>query len=123
MIHALLVMLGGGIGALARYGISLLLSAKYTGVFPIATLSVNLTGCLAIGIIASVGEKLGINETAKLLLITGLLGGFTTFSSFGLETLSLWKAGHTYTAMLYVLISNVGGIMLAFAGYKLFSNP
>ena len=79
----------------------------------------NLVGCLAIGYLsASMAEASGIRHEVKLALIVGCLGGFTTFSSFGLETLSLLQAGHIATAISYVLLSNVAGVGLAWLGVR-----
>jgi CrcB protein len=92
----LLVFIGGGIGSLCRFAVNLL-AVKFLplGVFPLATFAVNMTGCFLIGIVAYLaGERAMIPSHVKLFLTVGFLGGFTTFSSFGLETFDLLRHGH-----------------------------
>jgi len=114
------VMLGGALGTGARYGlVTHLQSSPLTG-FPYGTLAVNLIGCLVIGVLSStLADTTGTRADLKLALMVGVLGGFTTFSSFGLETVTLLQTGATGMAALYVLVSNVGGIALAWGGYRL----
>lgn len=84
-----------------------------------ATFWVNVSGCLAIGILYSF---LNIeNQTLRLLLVVGLLGGFTTFSSFGNETIQLFENGHKQTAVFYVLLSNICGLAAVYLGVKISS--
>ena len=82
-------------------------------VFPYPTLLIHLAGCLAIGIAYSILEN---NNTAKLIIIIGFLGGFTTFSTFGLELLTLIRAGSLGMATLYVTLSSFLGIFLVWLG-------
>jgi len=115
MTQFLLVFLGAGIGGAGRYAVSLALM-KANPDFPWATLVVNLVGCLLIGfgaILLNTPER----EPYRLLLLVGVLGGFTTFSSFSIETLNLWQSGHTTAAVVYVLMSNLLGIGFAALGY------
>jgi len=100
----LAVMAGGAIGSSARYGVSLLLP------YPWATLLVNVLGSAAIGWLAAQG----VSGTARLFLITGVLGGFTTFSAFSLETALLWERA-PWQAALYVAAS----LGLGLAGFAL----
>lgn len=116
------VALGGAAGSVCRYAAQGLIRAVLPGTFPYGTLTVNLTGSLAIGSLAALFEALGGSAAAlqaRLFLMVGVLGGYTTFSSFSLETLNLMRAGDWRTALIYVLSSNVGGLLLAFAGYAL----
>lgn len=97
------VFLGGGIGAGARYGLTLLLP---TANYPWPTLTANLLGCCAIGwLVGHYAQADWFVNQGRALLVTGLLGGFTTFSAFSLETMQLAQAGQIGTALGYVLIS------------------
>ena len=121
MYKLLLIALGGALGTLARYGTHVL--AKGAGerlAFPIATLTVNLLGCFAIGYLQGVlVERWPVREEYRLMLIVGFLGGFTTFSTFGWETAQLLRDGQVVRGMAYAVASNVIGIALVFAGYGL----
>ncbi|MEY3059851.1 MAG: fluoride efflux transporter CrcB [Bacteroidota bacterium] len=118
--HIAFVVLGSATGGTLRYMMSLYFVAKGLNKFPLATLSINLLGCLFIGIIYAISEKSTIGENIKLLLATGFCGGFTTFSAFAMENLQLIKLGATTTAITYIALSVVLGILLAFLGYILF---
>lgn len=104
----LLVGLGGAAGSILRHLVALAATAAMGTGFPWGTLAVNAAGSTAIGVLAS----LGLRDDARLLLVTGLLGGFTTFSAFSLETAQLW-ARAPWLAALYVAASLGGG----FAGF------
>jgi len=108
------IVLAGGLGSLCRY---LLWRAvtNPSSAFPSGTLAVNILGCFCIGLLARTVN----NEEARLAVITGFLGGFTTFSAFGLETLQLLRNGMAATAVCYVTASNVGGIAAAWAGWRM----
>jgi CrcB protein len=105
----LLVALGGALGSMGRYGISLLAMAWLGAAFPWGTLAVNVLGSAAIGVLA--GQ--GISGGARLFWITGVLGGFTTFSAFSLETALLWERA-AWQGVAYVLAS-LGLGLAAFA--------
>lgn len=105
--------LGGGL----RYIISVFFNQKVNPDFPYATLSVNLLGCLLIGVFYGLFEKSVINNDWKLFLTTGLCGGFTTFSAFSNESLELFKQGNIMSMLMYILISIIIGIALTYAGY------
>jgi len=114
----LLVMIGGAIGAALRYGVSLL-TARTTldPGFPWATLAVNLIGGLAAGfVLGAILARGGGGEIARPFLLFGLLGGFTTFSAFSAETAFLIFEGRFAMALVYVLASVIGAILLTFAG-------
>ncbi|QOI96184.1 MAG: fluoride efflux transporter CrcB [Flammeovirgaceae bacterium] len=113
-----LVLLGGGIGSLIRYSVSGWVHGKYSGVFPLGTLTVNLAGSFLIGVLWALFESATMSPTLRVFLFVGILGGFTTFSTFSLETLSLLRDGEVRTALLNILVNNVGGILLAFAGFS-----
>jgi len=117
----LLVGLGGGFGAMSRYGIGEIVAHYYAdNKFPLATFLVNLGGCLLIGLLAGLTEKHNLlNLNTRLFLITGFLGGFTTFSAFGLETLSLIRRGDLALASLYIGASIVCCHLAVWLGFKL----
>lgn len=114
----IIVAAGGGLGAMLRYGISMLM--KNTG-FPVATLLINIAGSFVIGIVMamSVRTVAPLNETTKLILATGICGGFTTFSAFSYENLALLQSGRFYIALIYIMASVLLGILAAWAGFKM----
>ncbi len=112
-MNVVLVFLGGGVGAALRWWMS---SSIQSDFFPYGTLSVNLLGCFLIGILS---VSLFENPKLGLLLITGFLGGFTTFSSFGLDAFELLQGKAYKTFFTYVLSSNLLGILLVMVGHKL----
>jgi CrcB protein len=112
-----LVAIGGALGSVGRYWVSALTmrwaSLYNAGGFPWGTLLVNILGCALIGILAVVIERLSsFNAELRLLLITGVLGGFTTFSSFGLDTWYLMRKGEWLYATAYVSASVGFGILM-----------
>ena len=116
MLNCLVVALGGGIGACLRYLIGLI-PLKEPFAFPVKTLMINLRGCFLIGLIAALAVKNSTLSPKTVFFIkTGLCGGFTTFSTFALETETLIKTGHIGVALLYVALSVLVGVGLAFAG-------
>jgi CrcB protein len=115
-----LVFLGGGIGASFRYWLS---GAVYRFVnpdFPYGNLAVNISGCLLIGIVMSLSEgRFVIQPSVRLFLAVGILGGFTTFSSFSYETLALMRDGQLWQAILNILATLLGCLTATFAGMSL----
>lgn len=118
----LALIAGGSIGTLLRFWLASGTNRLSAVGFPTGTLLVNLIGCMVIGILAGLNHENSWSETTRLFLFTGLLGGFTTFSSFGLETIQFLNSGQTIQAISYILISNFGGIGLAYAAYAFFSH-
>jgi CrcB protein len=113
----LLVFIGGGIGALCRYGFSWFITQFWGGGFPVGTLFVNLLGCFLIGIVYSLTQDSRIlSPSTRLFLMTGLLGGFTTFSSYGLESVTLALQGEPLPALINVMANNMVGFALVLAG-------
>ncbi|MBI1327485.1 MAG: fluoride efflux transporter CrcB [Alphaproteobacteria bacterium] len=112
----LFVFLGGGLGALGRYGVSILTRGYLLLSFPWATFIANLIGALLIGLIIAWGEKHALSLNMKLFLVTGLLGGFTTFSAFSLESAAMLQRGDYALCAIYVLASVAGTLALVFAG-------
>ncbi len=112
----LLVGGGGAIGALLRYVVSGL-AYRYLGpTFPWGTLVANVLGCFFIGIIWAVTEESSVPPSARLFLLTGVLGAFTTFSTFGMETINLLRDGELGLALTNVLFSNVAGLLAVVLG-------
>lgn len=118
MLRLFLLLVGGGIGTVLRYWLSNLTYRAAGGVFPSGTLAVNLGGSLAIGVLWALFEKGTLAPNTRLFLMTGILGGFTTFSTFTLENFSLLRNGELKLAAVNILVSNVAGIFLVFAGFK-----
>jgi fluoride exporter len=118
IMKILLVMLGGSIGALSRYAVSLWAAKLFGTRFPWGTLTVNLSGCFLIGLAFAWAERgLSImNPSMRLLFVTGYLGALTTFSTYGLETVNSLRAGTNLVAMANFLSNNVIGAALVFLG-------
>jgi len=104
------VFLGGGIGSMLRYGASFIH-------IPHSTLVVNILGSFLIGLFYSLSSRFGWSDSTRLLLTTGLCGGFTTFSTFSNESLELIKSGNYFYAISYILVSIIIGILAAWFGY------
>lgn len=114
MNNLLLVFLGGGFGSVTRYGISMLIHDRIKSFFPWGTLTVNIIACFILGILTSYISIDKLSTSSRLLLATGFCGGFSTFSSFTSETMSLFNRGETTYAILYVA-GSVALCLLAFA--------
>lgn len=111
--HVFQVALGGALGASARYGVSIF-ARRWPG-FPVATMAVNILGSFLMGVIVVVLAHKGGQRMAPFLM-TGLLGGFTTFSAFSLDAMTLWERGQSGQAMFYVLSSVVLSLVAIAAG-------
>ena len=115
----LLVACGGAIGASLRYGAGFLI-AKPQALFPWTTWSINLIGCLLAGMFFAVTLRYPIlQQETRLFVMVGILGGFTTFSSFGLETFQLLRQEQVLIALLYALSSVICGVILLTLGFYL----
>ncbi len=113
----LLVGIGGGAGSIARYLCQRWFANNFFSSFPWGTFTVNITGCFLIGVIYAIAEKTTfLSPETRLFLITGLCGGFTTFSTFAFENMSLIKSGDLLYVLLYSLGSILLGIAAVFAG-------
>ena len=118
MLRILLVGLAGLAGTLCRYWLSGAIARRYGEAFPLGTLAVNLLGCFAAGLLFQLMQERGdFSETARAAVFVGLLGGFTTFSSYGLQTFALLRGGQAGAAAVNVVASNVLGVASVFAGY------
>lgn len=118
-MNILLVFLGGGIGSICRYLISIIFQNKSLA-FPTPTFIANLLGSLIIGILLGFTiTHTSVSQSMKVLLITGFCGGFTTFSTFSSESLFLLQNNMISTAVIYILSSVLLGILLVFIGIYL----
>lgn len=117
MSKLLFIALGGAAGALLRYSVSGAAYKFFDGVLPWGTLLVNLIGCFAIGFLWQIFEYLASSPNTRAFVFVGILGAFTTFSTYGLETFNLFREGEVKFALLNILASNVLGIALVIAGF------
>jgi CrcB protein len=117
----LLVAIGGAIGSVARYGVAQLGHRVMDDAAPAATLGVNLFGCFAIGLLAAAfaGPWSGVREDVRVGLIVGVLGGLTTFSAFGFETLRMIDQGHLWRAGWFAAVHVGAGVAGVAAGGSL----
>ena len=117
MKTTLLIGLGSFIGGSSRYLIWKFIYSNFTSVFPFGTFIVNLVGCFLIGVVLGWSSKNHLEMNWQLFLTTGILGGFTTFSAFSLETVNMIRSGQVMNATLYVTLSLLLGILCTFAGF------
>ena len=115
-----LVGLGGGLGAIMRYVLGgWVLHHSENARFPLSTFVINILGCLAAGLLTGLAEKYGLfSEQGKTFLFTGILGGFTTYSAFGLETTLLLRRGEYGIAAAYVSLSIAVGVAALWMGIR-----
>jgi len=120
MVKLLWIAVGGAAGSVLRSALAGA-AQQWSGLsFPIGTLLVNLIGCLAMGYLGYIlVENWQLREELRLALLVGLLGGFTTFSTFGWDTLRMFQHGESWQALAYISVSNVGGIVGVWLGYRL----
>jgi len=115
----LAIGIGSCIGGVCRYLLSQFIQNKFLSTFPFGTLGVNIIGCFLIGIVFGLSERGNFTIEWRLFLATGLLGGFTTFSSFSNETVSLLRDGQLWYAFTYIACSVVICLLATFTGISL----
>src|SRR5208282_686032 len=106
-----LVGMGGAIGSILRYLASTGIQNKFLSTFPYGTLCVNISGCFLIGIIYALAERNNISPEWRFFLATGICGGYTTFSTFSFESLSLLREGELFYASAYIASSVLLGVL------------
>jgi len=120
MSKIILIGLAGFIATLSRYWMSDVVAKRYGETFPMGTLVVNLIGCFLVGLLFYLlQERYLVNQTVRTVVLIGFIGGFTTFSSFGLQTFTLLQDGEFGLAVLNLIASNFVGLFLIWAGYSL----
>lgn len=120
MLNVLLVALGGAVGSVCRYLVGVWTLRWFGPSFPWGTLAVNVIGCFAIGLLTEmIARRFDASAELRLLVVTGLIGGFTTFSAFSLDAISLYERGATAAAASYVLASVVVSFGAVVAGLAL----
>jgi|SRR5690348_2705 len=112
----LVIGIGSLLGGICRYLLTLFIQNKLLTTFPLGTLVVNILACFFIGIVYGLSDRGNVNAEWRLFLATGFLGGFSTFSSFSNETVSLLRDGQLWYAFSYVAGSVITGIAATFAG-------
>lgn len=120
MQKIIVVALGGGIGAVTRYVVSLWAAERFGAGFPYGTLIVNVVGCFIIGSFMYIAtERIIVDPYWRLLVTTGFLGGLTTFSSFGYETIKLLESGSLDLALYNVMLNVILGVLATWCGISL----
>jgi len=115
-MSAIYIVIGGGIGALLRYFTSQFVNNVYNKNFSLGTIFVNCTGALLIGFLIDIFGIFGINPKWKLLVITGFLGGYTTFSTYSVETVNYFINGNIKYGILNILLNNILCILFVLLG-------
>lgn len=112
----LLILAGGGLGSLARYLAGTAIMNRFTGSFPLGTLIVNVTGCFLIGAIMTALTQSAPHPNWRLFLVVGILGGYTTFSSFEWETFAAIRGGSPWIGLANILASVTFGYLAVWLG-------
>lgn len=118
----MIIFLGGGLGSMARYGLGKWVSSLHLHQFPFGTLAVNITACFVLGILVGWGEHKQLippTATAREFWTIGFCGGFSTFSTFSMETLYLLQGGSAFSALLYIALSLILCLVALWGGIYL----
>ena len=117
MTNIFFIAIGGSLGALCRYGLSITAATLFGSRFPLGTMLANLTGCFFIGMALALADKTSaFTPTARLFFMTGFLGSLTTFSTYALETVQAIRNGSGTVAFLNLTVNNLCGLALVVAG-------
>lgn len=120
MKPVLLVFLGGGLGSVLRFSVGKWIGTLHTHYFPFGTLAANVIACVALGfLVGFTGKRLDFSMEAKLFWTVGFCGGFSTFSTFSLEAISLFQTGYSGASALYIAVSLTLCILATIAGISL----
>ncbi len=114
--NILVVAFGGAVGSIARYATSLLITTKK---FPLNTFTVNIIGSFLIGILMGYAAKQINAQTWQLLMVTGFCGGFTTFSAFSWDVVTMLQQQRYTTALLYIFATLIIGVLFTFIGFRI----
>jgi fluoride exporter len=118
LINFILVIIGGGIGSAARFGLSTWVNQfmQVKSVFPYGTLTVNLAGSFLAGLVWGLSTETTMKPETRIFLLVGFMGGFTTFSSYALESYNFFNNGEIKNALINILVNNLGSLVLVIAG-------
>ena len=120
MIPFLIVFIASGLGGAMRYGVNLFVTTLLPGSFPAGTITINITGSLAMGLLAELFLlRAGFSQDTKIFWTTGIIGGYTTFSTFALNAVTLWSRGEDVTAIVYVVASVIVAVLSLAGGMAL----
>jgi len=119
MAKIIYILLGGAIGTYLRYAVSGFSYKLFDWIFPVGTLAVNLIGSFFIGLLWGIFESTNLSPNIRVFLFIGILGGFTTFSSYMLETLNLYRDGEVRLALYNLLANNIFGLLMVIGGFFL----
>lgn len=115
----ILIGIGSFIGGVLRYLTTLFVQSKFLSTFPYGTLTVNILGSLIIGIVFGLSEKANLSPEWRLFFAAGICGGFTTFSAFSFETMSMLQDGQYFYGLSYIGLSILFGLLAVFLGISL----
>src|SRR5678815_2228152 len=120
MQRILLIGFAGLAGTLGRYFMSGLVARRFGETFPVGTIIINVIGCFLAGLLFYVlQERSLVSETVRLAIMVGFLGGFTTFSAYGLQTFTLFRDGEMLLALMNLIVSNLVGLLFVWVGFLL----